>query len=462
MIRKVKDTIARCAMLQHGDCVAVGLSGGADSVSLLSVLLELRELFGITVRAIHIDHGIRGESARADRLFCADLCRRLDVELDIIELDVPTVAAQLGIGLEECGRRCRYEHFARIAQEHSCIIATAHTLSDSAETVIFNLARGSALGGVCGIPPVRQIPLQNGQPPVTVIRPLIGVTREEVEDYCSRRGLIYVTDETNSDTVYRRNLIRSRVIPALREVNPAFHPAVERFSRCASEDDAYLENLAQDALNGAVIDGVWSADALAALAPPLLRRAVSAIADRAGCRPEYTQVILCCEAVKRGSGAVMLTDGVRFSVNRGIVTVDSGRAPAPEDPWEVTACFPVTSLPDGRTLFFEQIALNDTFSTQKHQKLLFKNALSCDIIKDNISVRNRREGDRFAPAGRGVTRKLKKLLCDEGVPAHLRGKLALVVSEQGILWAENFGASELQRPSPDDRQIIVPNISGKE
>ena len=297
---------------------------------------------------------------------------------------------------------------------------------------------------------------------VTVIRPLIGVTREDVEHYCRERGLSYVTDETNADTAYRRNLIRREVVPALMQVNQSLHTAVERFCACAAADDEYLGSLAVSALESAAVNGGWSAEALASLPDPLLRRCIVAITRTAGCTPEHVQLELCRRAVSDGSGAVMLTGDVRFAVSSGIVRMDSGAAPQPEEQWEVPAGYPCTELPDGRTIVFTEIDLDGTFATQKHQKLLFKNALSCGIIKDNISVRNRREGDRFAPVGRGVTKKLKKLLCDEGIPAGQRGSLALIVGENGILWVEGFGASGLCRPAPDDRRIIVPVISGKE
>lgn len=155
MIGKVRRTLHEHFMLDSSRSVLVGLSGGADSVSLLHALLELAGEFYITVRAAHINHGIRGENADRDERFCRELCDRLGVPLECVRLDVPAIAAQRGIGLEECGRQCRYEQFARIAREHECAIATAHTLSDSVETVLFNLARGSALSGAAGIPAVR-------------------------------------------------------------------------------------------------------------------------------------------------------------------------------------------------------------------------------------------------------------------------------------------------------------------
>ncbi len=449
MISIVRETITRYSMLRPGDRVAVGLSGGADSVSLLSALLELAPELELTISAIHINHGIRGQSADRDQRFCEEFCASKGVKLDCFTLDIPALAAEKGVGLEQCGRECRYQCFEQIARRDGCKIATAHTLSDSAETVLFNLARGSGLGGVCGIPPVRG----------NIIRPLIAVTRNQIEEHCKVNSLDYVTDETNTDTIYRRNLIRSEVIPALEQVNPAMHRAVERFTRCAREDNLYLEQLCEEALEKAAADGGWRAEALAALPPALQKRAVMSILARQDTTPEYAQVERCIELIRAGSGALVIRNGVRFVVNKGIVFTDSGTAELsrPEQ-WSVAAELPSTLLPDGRIMTFTQIDLSVPGATQKNHNLLFKKALSCDIINSNTQIRNRREGDRFAPAGRGVNRLLKKFLCDEGVPAEKRGQLAIIASDQGILWVEGFGSSELGRPDDGDSVVIIPHI----
>jgi len=450
MINIVKDTILRHSMLQKGDCVAVGLSGGADSVTLLSVLLELAEEMELTVRAIHINHGIRGQSADLDQRFCEELCADFSVKLDCFTLDIPSIAARRGIGLEECGRVCRYECFERIAREHGCRIATAHTLSDSAETVLFNLSRGSGLSGVCGIPPVRG----------NIIRPLINITREQVEEYCKARKLDYVTDETNTETTYRRNLIRSEVIPSLRQVNPAFHQAVRRFTQCAAEDDRYLDLLCSQELEKARCDGGWSARQIFALPHALQRRAIIAIAGSRNVVPEYAQVQLCLECLQKGSGAVVLRQNLRFSVKKGIIILDDNTQTAREQPWSVPLDPSGTLLPDGRRLVLTQIDLSVTDTTQKNHKLLFKNSLSCDIITFSANVSSRLGGDRSAPAGLGVHKLNKTLLCDEGIPAHRRGSLAIIADHRGILWVEGFGASELGRPRDDESIVLIPEITG--
>ncbi len=459
MIAAVKNTIVRRGMLSNGAHVIVGLSGGADSVSLLASLLELREELGITVSALHIHHGIRGEEADGDLNFCRRLCEGLGVELQWMRLDIPAIAAERSIGLEQCGRECRYEQFAAAALEKNAVIATAHTLSDSAETVLFNLARGSGLSGVCGIPPVRQIRCENGSE-VTVIRPLIDVTREDVEAYCKDKRLSYVTDGTNADNTYRRNLIRNRVIPALRDVNPSLHTAIGRFTECAAQDSALLDEMAANALARCVTADekgalAYKARSLAAMPESIMRRCIMLIAAKQNCTPEYSQIMLCRRCITEGSGAVMLSRGVRLCVSNGLVYTDSGAAKIVTGQWEVPLTLPVTVLPDGRQLTFTQIDSIDTSATQKHQKTLFKNLITCDIINGNAYVRNRREGDRFAPAGRGLTKRLKKLLCDEGIPVEQRDSLAIIANDSNILWVEGFGIAEHARPRETQKAFLV-------
>ncbi|MBQ9993460.1 MAG: tRNA lysidine(34) synthetase TilS, partial [Clostridia bacterium] len=292
---KVLSAIARYSMLEPGDKVAVGLSGGADSTALLHVLAAMREEKGIDLLAIHINHGIRGEEAMRDMTFAQELCEALCVPLTCVMHDIPAEAKRRGIGLEECGRQCRYEQFALLSGERGCKIATAHTLSDSAETMIFNMTRGCGIGGMRGIPAVRG----------NIIRPLILCSREDIEAYCERNRLPFVTDSTNADTTYSRNRIRHDVIPSLRRINGSFLSAMERLSHSAAEDDECLRALAAERLSEAQTDGGYIAAKLAALHPALRHRAIiEAISRRTGITPERRHIELLEGCILRGSGAV--------------------------------------------------------------------------------------------------------------------------------------------------------------
>ena len=185
-------------MLSSGDQVTVGLSGGADSVALLCVLKELENDLDIKISACHINHCLRGEESDRDQKFCEQLCLKLDVPFSSIAVDVTGYCRKNKVSTEEGARILRYNALLDVCKGNK--LATAHTLSDNAETVIINMVRGSALDGLCGIPPVRG----------NIIRPLIGCSRAEVESYLDALGQQYVTDSSNLTDDYRRNKMSYR------------------------------------------------------------------------------------------------------------------------------------------------------------------------------------------------------------------------------------------------------------
>ncbi|MDO4477487.1 MAG: tRNA lysidine(34) synthetase TilS [Lachnospiraceae bacterium] len=196
-------------MLKMGDRVAVGVSGGADSVCLLKMLCERRKADGIFVEAIHIHHGIRGQAADEDETFVDKLCRRLEVPVRFVHADVPAEAACRHLSEEEAGRQIRYASFENVmAQDNLNVLALAHQMNDVAETLLHNEARGTALAGLASLRPVRD----------AVIRPLLCVTREEIEQYLTAEGETWREDETNHEDEHTRNRIRHHILPALTDL----------------------------------------------------------------------------------------------------------------------------------------------------------------------------------------------------------------------------------------------------
>ena len=217
------ETARRYSMLSHGDAIVAGLSGGVDSVALLHWLCSIREEYKLNLSAAHLNHGLRGEESDGDEAFCRELCEALSVPLYVKRIDLSGLVA----GVEEAGRNARYAFFGEFGRK----IALAHTLSDRMETFLMNVGRGSALRGLCSIPSIR------GQ----IVRPLIECSRVQVEEYCAANNLSYRTDSTNADTGYRRNYIRSEVMPLLAwEVRP-----LRRMFRCLEADEAYLSEEAK-------------------------------------------------------------------------------------------------------------------------------------------------------------------------------------------------------------------------
>ena len=182
MLQELQKRMKELHMVSPGDKVLAGVSGGADSLCLLLSLRELQETLGFSLEVIHVEHGIRGEESKADAQFVVDLCEKLNVNYMVYEVDVPAFATEQKLGLEEAARILRYEVFEKIAKEKEAKIALAHHKEDNAETILFQLARGSSLAGLCGMQPIRVA--ENG---VCYIRPLLFFQRNEIEEFLIQR-----------------------------------------------------------------------------------------------------------------------------------------------------------------------------------------------------------------------------------------------------------------------------------
>ncbi len=439
---KALQTIRREHMLPPDCAVVAGVSGGADSVTLLHILVSLRRE-GVLSRltAVHIDHSLRGEESQRDRRFVEELCRKWAVPLYIERHDVAALAAEQGKGVEEIGRELRYAAFERATEDsHTCCIATAHTADDNAETLLLHLCRGSGLHGAAGIPPVRG----------KIIRPLITCTREEIEAYCTEHELPYVTDSTNADTVYARNRIRHTVMPQLRAVNPQTTAAMTRFIEQARQTDRFLDRLTAKAVADAEIDApdTYSREALLSLEEPIRSRALCRIVKMA----EERHIQLLLSALEAGSGAVVLPSGVRWSVTDTALTV---RQISAEE--YLPFCVPVTI--GGRyTVGDTAYQLLTVSRAEYEQKLnncqyLFQNALDYDRIDGDLILRQRREGDRFHPAGRKCGKSLKKLFNEQKTV--LRDRVPILCDTKGIVLVSGFGCDERVHITPETATVLL-------
>ncbi len=248
MFIKALSAVQKYNMLSQNDKIVVGLSGGADSCALLHFLVSLGKEMNLTVSACHINHQLRGAEADRDEQFAVDFCKNLHVPLYILRADVKGEALRQKKSTEQCGRDIRYKFFSETADMLHAKIATAHTASDNAETVLFNLARGSGASGLCGIPPVRD----------NIIRPLIECTRTDIENYCRENNISYVTDSTNLTDEYTRNKIRLEIIPVLKKINPAFESSISGMTERMKETVDFIDKCAEKALSECLTDKGYS------------------------------------------------------------------------------------------------------------------------------------------------------------------------------------------------------------
>ena len=262
-MKTISEFVERYDMFPKGGRILCAVSGGADSMCLLHWLSANAESMEITVLAAHFEHG--GEESLRDQRFVEAFCEERHIPLLLGRGDVPAYAVENGLGMEEAARELRYSFLEKTAEENGCIrIATAHNAEDNAETVLLNLIRGSGLAGLCGIPPVRGI----------IVRPLLAVTRAEIERYLLENGVSHVEDSSNASDRYSRNRLRHRVIPILREINPAFGQAVLRSGELLREDEDYLDSLADAFVQEHCREGSVRSKELAALPGPVQSRVI--------------------------------------------------------------------------------------------------------------------------------------------------------------------------------------------
>ena len=394
--------------------VCVALSGGGDSVALFDYLLAHAGEYGITVSAVNVEHGIRGESSRADSDFVRDLCASAGVPLLFYEVRVPETAALAGEGIEERARAERLRIFREIlSEDRADFVFTAHHAGDNAESVLFNLFRGTAGAGAGGIRGCVFVS-ENKQ----IVRPMLGIGKGEILDYLQERELAYRNDETNDDISYARNFIRHEVLAPAERMFPQYQKRIYDFSRAAREDDDYLTALAAKEIsfrgNEAYIP--------VGLPAPVFRRCVFLAIRKLGREKDYTSAALpalfSLEKADNGKkvslpfGLTAVKDGGKIAVYR------ADKAELPEYPFG-----------EGEFLFGNRILRIEQVPLPAH----FGGALYADADKfpEGCVIRKRKEGDVFFKFG-GGKKKLKEYFIDKKIPERERDFYPLVTKGQEV------------------------------
>ena len=304
--------------------ILLALSGGADSRALLSLLCEYCRSTGAPLYAAHVNHMIRGDDAVRDRDFCRDVCKSLGVRCFTLDCDVPAIARERGIGIEQAARDVRYEFFMRLMREHNIpILATAHNADDVLETLIFNVSRGSGLRGIGSIPEAREF--GDG----ILIRPLLHAPKDDIIEYCRENGLDFVTDATNADDIYSRNYIRLHIIPLLKQLNSGVLTNAARLCSAARLDEDFIQGQVEQYFVSSGGDANLLSS-LRALHPALLCRVLSRLyADASGGKvAEQVHISALCELIERGVGnsALSLPGLVRAQIkNKRLIFVPDPR-----------------------------------------------------------------------------------------------------------------------------------------
>ena len=412
--------------------ICVALSGGGDSVALLHYLRVNGGGFGISLCAAHCEHGIRGEPSLRDAAFCARLCGGWGIPLFSFSADCPGLAQEQRKSLETAARDFRYACFDSILREGKAdCVATAHHGGDNAETVLFRLCRGTSLTGMGGISE------RDGY-----IRPLLGVSKAEIEGYLAENGLEYCTDETNGDGDITRNAIRMRVLPVLEEIVPGAADSINRFSALCREDDGLLYRLSEGYVEE--LGGGAYAVALGA-EPPLFRRACLSVLRKMGVGKDYTARHLEALTALRDA-----QNGDRLSMPQGITAIreygkivfyrERDRGETGEIPFALG-----------------EFTLGGVRFRAGTEGAVGRPGCLCvarEKIPGDAVFRNRRPGDVITQFG-GGTKKLKDFLIARKVPQRLRGDLVLLASGKEVLAVLGVEISEKARVGQGDSPVFL-------
>lgn len=439
---KVLTFVRENALISPPCHVLVGVSGGADSMALLHLLHHWPDE-GLRISAVHIHHGLRGESADRDEAFVREYCERNNIGLTVIREDVAAIAAEEHLTIEEAGRQVRYSYFEAVRHRIGAdYIATAHTASDQAETLLMHIIRGCGVDGLVGIP------MSRGH----IIRPLLCCAREEIEEYCAENGISYMVDETNTDIRYTRNCIRHRVLPMLQELNPSVNRALLRLQKHAEADAQYIRGVAQAALDTAKRDNGYDVVAFRQQ-PSVIRRSMIRLLFNTVSYASFEEIHVSTaeQIVMRGSASVSLPNGLVFDVSQNVVSVYVSMEIQPVVPQAITE-FPTRFEFGGKKWSIKRM---DRAEDENIHNLLAQYAIDCDKIVGRLYVRSRVEGDYLHPACRGIGKSLKKLMNEWRIPAYRRETYPILCDDKGVVLVPEYTVDERVRVSESTKHYLV-------
>ena len=450
-LSKVSATISRYNMFPLRSRVLVAVSGGADSLALLHVLYCLRNKYALSLWVAHLNHQIRGQTADDDQAYVGKVASGLNLEYISGSVDVRGLARRHGGGLEQAARKARYQFLEKTAERLSLTrIAVGHTASDQAETVLMRLIRGSGVEGLAGIPPVRGV----------IVRPLIEVYRQDTVEYCRSKYLAPRLDESNQDSRFLRNRLRSDLVPHLgKAYNPRIVSALCRTAELARTDNTFLEVVARkafsDVLEKSSQDAIWLNARLFILLPQAIGRRVIRQAlrrlkgDLEGIEAAHVRIISRLDAAT-GTKSFQLPGGYELRREYGSIVVAVARpriavtATAIEVPGKV-------HLPElgfvVRTDFVEQSP--GEFSLDPNVEIF-----DMGNFDGPLEIRSRQPGDRFFPLGMRKAKRLKEFFIDEKIPRNMRDMIPLLVCGGRIMWVVGYRIDNRFKVTPAATRIL--------
>lgn len=455
-MEKVCKTIERYNMLESGDKVVVGVSGGPDSLCLLHLLYKLRDNLNIDLYVAHVNHCIRGKTANEDEKFVVNFAQNLKLPIYTTRVKVKEYAEEKRISLEEAGREVRYSFLNKIVLEVGANkIAVGHNLNDKVETFLLNLLRGSGMEGLKGIEPKRG----------NIIRPLIEVKRGDIEDYCKENNLVPRMDETNIEPIFARNKVRLDLIPYLeKNFNPNIIESLNKTSELIYEENLFLQNLAMEGFLSCLIESSKTGVKLSIkkfnLLHDVIKRRVIRIAikeineyNNPAEKIHVEQIMDLVKKAKTGSW-------IRIPGNI-IARIEYGNLIITGELWcqkKLNYSYPVfipgiVDIPELNAQLITKIIYPKDIESIKLSNFIC--LLDKDKIPENIFIRNRRNGDIINPSGMQGSKKLKDYFIDEKIPREERDRIPLIASGNEIIWIIGKRYSEKYKVTVQTKEVVM-------
>jgi len=477
MINKVNDFINKNDMLSEGDRIVVGVSGGADSVCLLKLLHEFSKNKKIELFVVHVNHGIRGEEADADEQYVKSLCSQLGVLYHAFTFEVKKIAQEEGLSEEEAGRKVRYETFYKVSRLHQCNkIAIAHNKNDSAETVLFHLFRGSGVAGLSGIASIREIEAYDYK--VKIIRPLLCVSRSEIEGFLARNEISYQTDSTNLLNDYSRNKIRNQVLTYVsREIN---QNAVEHITQAAAqwkEIDEYIEKQVSLNFNRLVevenhnffikVEELLLEDIV--IQKGLIRKVLKNLGGNLkDLEAKHVELVLSLMEKPVGKS---LNLPYQMVAKREYTKIKLYIKGIEKETVERRINLPIPiEIPGRYKLPVDQCTLEVRIFNYEKNIIIPKNSCTkwfdYDKIENTVEIRTRKAGDFIQIGHDGGSKKLKDYFIDQKIPKENRANMLLVADGNHIMWIlgdmVSGRMSEKYKVDEKTKRILLMNMTDME
>lgn len=442
-------TICKYNMLKGVSNLIVGVSAGVDSMVLIFILNKLKNELKINLTVAHLNHMLRGEASNLDEKFVKDFCEKNNINFISKRVNINLKAKESKLGIEECARNERYKFFNSVIKDGNFKIATAHNLSESAETVIFNLTRGCYKKGLCGIPAKRD----------NIIRPLIEVPKEEIINYAKENNIKYREDQSNFSLDYNRNKIRHKVIPVLKQINPSFENTLLNLKDSLEQEEAFFEHKAREIERISKIDSGFETKIIANFEKPIRIYFIKKIIKEKNISKKLLNLI--DEIIINGSGAVEIKKDKIIQVKDNLLSFRKNKAILNEN-FELNFKLGEIKTPDDKTYEIKVIEKDEIDQIKKNNKNIFKNLINYDIIGGTTIFRYRKHGDHFKQIGKTpVTKSYKKLMQEHSIGLDCRNNLLILSKEDKILWVENIGASEYAKLSSETKKAIFINRKEK-